>query len=72
MIGVFLCFLCFYLFFDLVVVVVFGLGFLVGFFWEVGMGVCLLMPIFEIELNFQNVNELVLNSFRPRFSEMLV
>lgn len=43
-----------------------------GFFREVGMGVCLLMPIFEIEINSQNVNELVLISFRSKFSEMLV
>lgn len=39
----------------LVVVVGFGLGFLVGFFvrWE---WVCLLVPIFEIEINSQDVN----------------
>lgn len=36
------------------------------------MGVCLLMPILEIEINSQNVNELVLISFRSRFLEMLV
>lgn len=50
----------------------FWFGIFGGFFWEVGMGVCLPMPIFEIEINSQNVNEVVLISFRSRFSEMLV
>lgn len=39
----------------------FWFGVFGGFFWEVTMGVCLLMPIFEIEINTQNVNEPVFN-----------
>lgn len=39
----------------------FWFGVFGGFFWEVTMGVCLLMPIFEIEINTPNVNEPVFN-----------